>query len=127
RPRFRSAPAMCTRPAFPFFAGLVLSVLAGAPARAANYYVSPTGSGSACSLAQPCREIRDALNLVSADDTILVADGNYLFFVIDDIDGLPGQPISILAQGAGAVVTPSADPNDRDTIFITFSDWILID
>jgi parallel beta-helix repeat protein len=107
---------------------LGLFVLAAAPAGAATYYVAPTGSGSACTLAAPCRQIRTALTLVAPNDTIQVADGSYLGFDVDDIDGLPGQPITIHAQGTGAVVTVTTDrPDNRDTIFISFSDWIVVD
>src|SRR5689334_1247282 len=107
---------------------LGLFVLAAAPAGAATYYVSPTGTGTACSLATPCRQIRTALLLVAPNDTIQVADGSYLGFDVDDIDGLPGQPITIHATGTNAVVTVTTDrPDNRDTIFITFSDWIVID
>jgi hypothetical protein len=113
----------------PLACGLVLVV---APARAADHYVAPTGSGSACTQVQPCREIRDALALfptgLGPGDTIFVADGSYLGFDVEDIHGAPGQPITILAQGPGAVVTVTDDrPDNRDTIFITFSSFITVD
>jgi parallel beta-helix repeat protein len=107
---------------------LGLCLLAAVPAGAATYHVSPTGSGSACTLAAPCRQIRTALTLVAPNDIVQVADGSYLGFDVDDIDGLPGQPITIRATGTGAVVTVTTDrPDNRDTIFITFSDWIVVD
>jgi parallel beta-helix repeat protein len=107
---------------------LGLFALSAVPAGAATYYVAPTGSGTACTLAAPCRQIRDALLLVAPNDTIQVADGSYLGFDVDDIDGLPGQPITIHATGSAAVVTVTTDrPDNRDTIFITFSDWIVVD
>lgn len=107
---------------------LGLFLLAAAPAGAATYYVAPTGGGTTCSLAAPCRQIRTALTLVAPNDTIEVADGSYLGFDVDDIDGLPGQPITIRATGSAAVVTVTTDrPDNRDTIFITFSDWIVVD
>jgi parallel beta-helix repeat protein len=113
-------------------AGLALAALFGTAATGADFYVGPAGSGSACTLAQPCREIRDALALYPATlgpgDTIFVADGSYLGFDVDDIHGAPGQPITIQAQGQGAVVTVTTDrPDNRDTIFITFSDWIVVE
>jgi hypothetical protein len=103
--------------------------LAASPALATTYYVSPSGGAtSPCTLAAPCREIRRALTLVGPSDTILVADGSYLGFDVDDIHGLTGQPITILATGTSAVVTVTTDrPDNRDTIFITSSDWIVID
>jgi parallel beta-helix repeat protein len=106
----------------------ICGALAAAPAPAATFYVAPTGSGAACTQAAPCRQIRTALTLVGPADTILVADGSYLGFDVRDLSGLPGQPITIQAQGAGAVVTVTTDrPDNRDTIFITFSDWIVVD
>src|SRR5690349_6190859 len=100
---------------------LGLLALSAVPAGAATYHVAPTGSGTACTLAAPCRQIRTALLLVAPNDTIQVADGSYLGFDVDDIDGLPGQPITIRATGTAAVVTVTTDrPDNRDTIFITF-------
>ncbi|MET0552189.1 MAG: right-handed parallel beta-helix repeat-containing protein [Vicinamibacteria bacterium] len=104
---------------------LGLFLLAAAPAGAATYHVAPTGGGAACSQAAPCREIGQALLLVAPGDTVLVADGSYLGFDVDDIDGLPGQPITIRATGSGAVVTAAAAR--PDSIFIRLSDWIVID
>jgi parallel beta-helix repeat protein len=107
---------------------LALFVLAAVPAGAATYHVAPTGSGAACTLATPCRQIRTALLLVAPNDVVQVADGSYLGFDVDDIDGLPGQPITIRATGTNAVVTVTTDrPDNRDTIFITFSDWIVVE
>jgi parallel beta-helix repeat protein len=103
-----------------------------ARAAAADAYVSPTGSGSACTQASPCREIRDGLLLygttLGPGDTIFVADGSYLGFDVEGIDGASGAPITIQAQGSNAVVTVTVDrPDNRDTIFITFSSFIVVD
>jgi hypothetical protein len=107
---------------------LGLFLLAAAPAGAATYHVAPTGSGTACTVALPCRQIRTALLLVAPSDIIQVADGSYLGFDVADVDGLPGQPITIRATGTNAVVTVTTDrPDNRDTIFITFSDWIVVE
>jgi hypothetical protein len=44
-----------------------------------SYYVSPSGSDTnPCSVANPCREIREALTLVHPGDIVHVADGQYL-------------------------------------------------
>jgi parallel beta-helix repeat protein len=123
---------MSLRSPRPALAGAVLLGIAATPALAVDQYVGPTGSGTACTLAQPCRQIRDALAhypaTLQAGDTIFVADGSYLGFDVDDVHGLPGQPITIQAQGSGAVVTVTTDrPDNRDTIFVTFSSWIVVD
>src|SRR5215468_9645058 len=106
-------------------------ILSPVPSFAAgiSLYVSPTGSDSnTCSSAQPCREIRRALELVGAGDTILVADGSYKGFDVSNMHGAAGSPITIKAQGAGAVVQKTTDRSDnRDTIFITFSTYIVVD
>ena len=93
------------------------------------YYVSPSGSdANACSQASPCRQIRRALALAAAGDTILVADGSYLGFDVDGIHGTAARPITIRAQGTGAQVAPTTDRSDnRDTIFVTFSSYVVLD
>ena len=98
-------------------------------AAAATYYVSPTGSdANSCAQTTPCRQIRRALTLVGPGDTILVADGSYLGFDVKDLLGVAGSPITIKAQGTGAQVVPTTDrPDNRDTIFITYSSYIVID
>jgi parallel beta-helix repeat protein len=94
-----------------------------------TYYVSLNGNDlNNCSQAQPCREIRKALTLVKAGDTISVADGSYKGFDVAYINGASGAPITIEATGSGAVVMPTTDrPDNRDTIFITYSSYIIID
>ena len=98
---------------------------------AKNLYVSPSGTqNSSCSSAQPCRQIRSALALVNPGDTVLVANGNYLGFTMRSTSGTASQPITIQAAGNNAVILPTTDrPNfeNRDNIFITFSNYVVID
>jgi parallel beta-helix repeat protein len=107
--------------------GLALCLPAGAGA--ATYYVSPAGNdNNPCSLALPCREIRRPLTFVVPGDTILAADGSYKGFDVDDIHGTAAAPITIRAQGQAAQVLVTNDrPDNRDTIFITFSSYIVVD
>ena len=108
----------------------LVSGLATAPAWAANLYVSPAGGdlSLACSLAQPCREIRRALELVAPGAMILVADGTYKGFDVDGVHGTPAGPITIKALGSGAQILPTTDrPDDRDTVFVTISSYVVID
>jgi hypothetical protein len=94
-----------------------------------TFYVSPSGSNAnSCSSTLPCREIRRALELVGPGDTILVADGAYKGFDVRDLNGLAGSPIIIKAQGTNAIIQKTTDrPDNRDTIFITFSSYIVVD
>jgi parallel beta-helix repeat protein len=106
-----------------------LWVLLPAAAGAATYSVAPTGNdANPCSQVLPCREIRRPLTFVGPGDTILVADGTYKGFDVEGINGTAGAPITIQAQGTGAVILVTNDrPDNRDTIFITFSSYIVVD
>jgi len=109
--------------------GAIAWLLTTSAGSAATYYVSPSGSSSNNgSQAAPWRQIRDALPRVVAGDTILVADGSYLGFDMDGINGTAAAPITIKATGLNAVVTKTTDrPDNRDTIYIAFSSYIVID
>lgn len=90
------------------------------------WYVAPTGSdGNSCTSASPCRQISKALALVHPGDTIFVADGNYNAFTVDSLNGTAANPITIHAQGQNANIQPQTGV--RDTIFVTFSSYIVID
>jgi len=109
--------------------GTLTWMLLATGSQAATYYVSPTGSsnnnGSASS---PWRQIRDALPHVVPGDLVLVADGSYLGFTMEDINGAAGAPITIRATGLNCLVTVTTDrPDNRDTIKITFCSYIVID
>ncbi len=59
---------------------------------------------------------------------MLVADGQYLGFDVDSLNGDVQNPITIQAQGSNAVVNITTDREDnRDTIFVTFSSYVVID
>jgi len=108
--------------------GALVAVLPAA-ATAATYYVSPAGNdNNPCTQPLPCREIREPLTFVTAGDTILVADGSYKGFDVFDVHGAPGAPVTIQAQGSGAMVLVTNDrPDNRDTIFVTFSSDVVVD
>jgi len=97
--------------------------------KATVLYVSPAGSDFNTGLqTQPFRQIRAALAAVHPGDTVLVSDGTYLGFDVDNVQGLPGQPIIIQATGANVNVVPTTDRTDnRDTIFVTYSSFVVLD
>ncbi len=112
-----------------FSLALALGLLSVLPANAATtYYVSPSGNdNNSGSQAAPFRQIRAALSHVKAGDTVLVADGSYLGFNVDSLTGTATAPITIQAVGSNAVVTVTTDRSDnRDTIFITYSSYIVV-
>jgi autotransporter-associated beta strand protein/parallel beta-helix repeat protein len=86
----------------------ILSLLAAASAaKAAIYYVAPTGSdGGPGTAAQPWLTLQNAMNNVQAGDTVDVAAGNYAGFVDGwdtPISGTPSAPITFNAA-PGAVI-----------------------
>jgi len=90
------------------------------------WYVSPTGvDTNGCTQASPCRQITRALSLVGPGDTIIVADGDYSAFTVDSLNGTATNPIVIVAQGQNANIQPVSGV--RDTIFVTFSSYIVLD
>ena len=92
----------------------------------ATWYVAPTGADTnPCTQASPCRQVARALTLVHPGDTILVADGSYNAFTVDSLNGTAANPITIKAQGQNANIVPVS--GGRDTIFVTFSSYIVID
>ncbi len=101
------------------------------PATAAELYVSSSGSdATSCTQAQPCREIRRALTLVHAGDYINVADGSYKGFTVSNLNGTAQARITIRAQGSDARILPTTDRSsaeNRDNIYLTFSNFIVID
>ncbi len=108
---------------------IFMILVLAASAYADDFYVSPSGtSNPSCSLLSPCRQIRDAIPLTDAGDTVHVSDGSYLGFDVPFKTGTSGAPITIHAEGNNVTVTPTSDrPDNRDNIFITNSDWIVVD
>jgi parallel beta-helix repeat protein len=94
-----------------------------------TFYVAATGNdANSGSSSVPFRQIRKAVSVAIAGDTILVGDGNYLGFDVRNKNGIATAPITIKATGTGAVVTVTTDRSDnRDTIFITSSSYIVVD
>src|SRR5215470_12013244 len=75
----------------------------------------------------PFRQIRKAISVGLAGDSVLVADGSYLGFDLS-ITATAPAPFTIRAQGSAANVLPTTDRSDnRDTIHILFSSYVVID
>jgi len=108
---------------------VLLSAALADPAAAAVYHVAPVGNdGNAGTQAAPFRQIRRALQVVRAGDTVLVADGAYLGFDVRGLNGAAAAPIVIQAGGPNVNVLPTTDrPDNRDTIFVTYSSHIVLD
>ena len=96
-----------------------------------EYYVSPTGSdANPCTAALPCRQIRRALHAGRRPATpSWWPTAATWASTWTTSTAPPGAPITIKARGHRAhVVTVTTDrPDNRDTIFITFSSYIVVD
>jgi hypothetical protein len=112
------------------FSGLFPMVGAEGPRLApTTYYVDPGGlDTNDGSQAHPFREIRQALTKVVAGDTVLVSNGSYLGFDVNNFHGNANNWITIRAPMHNATITVTTDRGDnRDTIFITGSSFIIVD
>jgi parallel beta-helix repeat protein len=100
-------------------------------ATAAELYVSTAGNDSSnCLINQPCRQIRRALALAQAGDTVFVSNGTYLGFTARNIVGTVSTPVTIKAQGSNVEILPTSDRGvyeDRDNIYLTFCEHLIID
>src|SRR5262245_60272265 len=72
-------------------------------ASAAEYFVAPGGSGTACSMAAPCGRVEDAQALAVAGDTVWIRGGTYAFAATATVgasftkSGSPDKPIRYFA------------------------------
>lgn len=94
-------------------------------------YVTATGSDTNdCSQEKPCREIRRALALAAAGDTVNVADGQYKGFTLSNFQGTAEKPLTIVAPNRQAEIMSTTDRgiyDDRDNMYIVASRHIVID
>lgn len=101
------------------------------PATGKTLHVQPTGDDTHdCTQAKPCREIRRALALAVAGDTISVADGQYKGFSLKDFQATAEKPLTIVSPNRQAEVMPTNDRGvyeDRDTVVIASSRYVILD
>lgn len=75
-----------------------------------TYYASPTGSGSACTLASPC-SLQFAVNQAAAGETVLLRGGIYATGEIDlPRSGAAGAPIILRSYKGEEAVLDGGDP-----------------
>ena len=110
---------------FVFAYASVCGLLHAAEINVASSGNDTAGNGSA---AQPYREIRKALERAKPGDTILVADGQYAGFTLQNFKAVKDRQLTIKAQGQGAEVLRTSDRRDnRDTIYIDGCSYIVVD
>ena len=93
-----------------------------------NYYVSNSGSNSNDGLtpATAFLTIQFAADLVSAGDTVFIANGNYVGFDLRNTNGTSTDPIVFIGQGNNVILDQNG-PIRNDIINIENADYIVID
>lgn len=80
----------------------------GGPETGIAYYVSPTGTGAACSIGTPC-SLNEGMNRAQPGQSVILTDGTYPQAINTVRGGLASQHITIRAQNTlGATVNGSA-------------------
>lgn len=97
-------------------------------ARAAEYWVSPSGNDAAPgSAAQPWRTIGRAVRDAQPGDVITLTAGKYRETVVIGHSGLPGQPITLQAAPDAKVVVVCSTPGQESSgiDFARVSHWVV--
>ncbi|MEZ4272354.1 MAG: DUF1565 domain-containing protein [Myxococcota bacterium] len=98
---------------------------------AADYYVSTAGSDSNSGSSQsPFLTIQRAVAAVSAGDRVTVREGRYGSFVIDNLHGKAGAPITFVAEAGKKVTIDRYLPGGHDVGTVRFSgktSYIILD
>jgi hypothetical protein len=82
------------------------------PAPSLSHYVSPSGSGTQCTLAQPCA-LATGISRAQAGEAVVLLDGTYYAGEIDlPRSGAAGAPIVIRSQPGASAVLDGADPTE---------------
>jgi ribosomal protein L24 len=112
----------------------ILSALAyaftGGFLQAADIHVTPSGNDATGngSTTKPYREIRKALERIKPGDTVLVTDGQYAGFTLQNLKANKEHQVTIKAQGQKAEVLKTSDRRDnRDSIYIDGCSYIVVD
>ncbi len=90
-------------------------------------YVSPAGNdANDCSDAKPCRQIARAITRAQPGTgaVVMVADGTYAQFTVDQWKGTKEAPLWIRAAGAAAEITPGSQ---TDTIYVDQSAFVVVE
>jgi len=79
------------------------------PAPSHSYYVSPSGSGTACSLAAPC-SLTEGLNQAQPGEEVVLRGGVYYRSETPPRSGTSGAPIVVKGYPGETAVLDGADP-----------------
>jgi len=89
----------------------------------ATYYVSPTGSASNPGTQAAPWSLSKANSDLLPGDTAILMDGTYTTWIAPVHDGLPGQPITYIAQNPHQAVITASNPS----ILLSTRSYITVD
>src|SRR5215475_10263057 len=102
--------------------GFLFSVAHGTKA-AERFYVSPSGSGTACTSSSPCALWR--VQSAAAGDTWILNDGVYDPIRLDNLHGTESQPITIRAENERQAYIKGPG-GSYDVFTVSNSSWLII-
>lgn len=107
------------------------SLFAAGRAAGTEWYVDGLGDDDANSglSGSPFREIRKALTVAAAGDTIHAGDGQYKGFDLFDFTATEANPLIIIADtdNAELMPTPLADRGHNDTVYLDNCTYVTLD
>jgi parallel beta-helix repeat protein len=110
---------------------LIAALVFASPVRAQGqtYYVSTGGAdGNDGSSAHPWRTIQHGADQLAPGDTLLIAPGVYQEGGITITKGgTAGNPVTLKANGAGAIIDKSGTGSRQDALFITYANYVVVD
>ncbi|MEZ4273017.1 MAG: right-handed parallel beta-helix repeat-containing protein [Myxococcota bacterium] len=109
----------------------LLQILVPSSVWAADYYVSTAGSDNNSGSSQsPFLTLQRAVSAVSAGDQVIVREGRYGSFVIDNLHGKAGAPITFMAEAGKKVTIDRYLSGGHDVGTVRFSgktSYIILD
>jgi parallel beta-helix repeat protein len=106
-----------------------VALLAAAPALGAEYHVSPAGDDNASGKAEaPWKTLQKAADTVTTGDRVVVEDGEYRGFTVDQKEFGPGRVVFVARNKWKARITaPTSRYGRNDGIAIISSSYVTID
>ncbi len=105
------------------------ALLGAAPALGAEYFVAPSGNDGASGKAgEPWKTLQKAADTVQTGDRVVVEDGTYRGFTVDEREFGPGR-VTFVARNKwkARVTSPSLKYGKNDGIAIVSSSYVTID
>ncbi len=91
------------------------------------YVSTDGGSLGECMPEHPCRDIAQAMQFVLPGDTIVIREGDYQGFRLENVHATREKPLVIKGEGRVRIAPNNELRDARDNIEISNCDWITVD